>query len=341
MKGTAFWRPLPWQQDLWLEQTSLILQQRLPHALLMIGGAGIGKRWFARALIAFALCEQRSGYACGQCRSCVQLGAGTHPNASVVGVDGHLGLAPTADGHAEQGLVHWEPDEDRKRRDITIDAARSLIGTLGLASHYGSDRYALIEPADLLNASSANALLKTIEEPPAGTHLVLVTERPQALLPTLRSRCQRLRFAAPDEAAARAWMAEQGVRDDDALRLALGAPLRALELARGDGIALRRQWADLWSAVGSGRKDPLTAAAAIDKDSVGEHLQWAQQWLTEQLRAQLGAPLPRRESIAQMMQDVFDAQRRAAGNAQPQLLMESLFVRWLRLSRAAPPVATR
>jgi len=341
MTSAALWRPLPWQQDAWLEQTSLVLQQRLPHAILMVGGAGIGKRWFARALAAFALCEQRSGYACGQCRSCVQLAAGTHPNASVLGVHGHLGLAMHPDNHAEQGLAHWEPDEDRKRRDIPIDAARSLISKLGLASHYGSDRYAIIEPADLLNASSANALLKTIEEPPAGTHLLLVTERPQALLPTLRSRCQRLRFTAPDEATAQNWMAEQGVRDDDALKLALGAPLRALELAKGDGIAQRRQWADLWSSVSTGRKDPLTAAAAIDKDSLAEHLQWAQQWLTEQLRAQLSAPLAKRESIAQMMQDVFDAQRRAAGNAQPQLLMESLFVRWLRLSRAAQPTPVR
>jgi DNA polymerase-3 subunit delta' len=338
----ALWRPLPWQQELWLEQTSLILQKRLPHALLMVGGAGIGKRWFARALTAFALCEQRSGYACGQCRSCMQLAAGTHPNGAVLSVNGHFGLAMTADGQSEQGLVHWEPDEDRKRRDISIEAARSVIGRLGVASHYGGDRYTLIESADLLNASSANALLKTIEEPPAGMHLLLITERPQALLPTLRSRCQRLRFAPPDDAAAKAWMAEQGVRDDDALQLALGAPLRAIAL-HGEGIAVRRQWAELWAGVAGNRKDPLSAAAAIDKDSLAEHLLWAQQWLAEQLRGLLPQPdtQRRRESIAEMMQDVFEAQRRAAGNAQPQLLMESLFIRWLRLSRAAQAAPAR
>ncbi|MGH8445566.1 MAG: hypothetical protein ACREVL_09875 [Solimonas sp.] len=331
----ALWRPLPWQQELWLELSSLVLQKRLPHAILMVGGAGIGKRWFARALIAFALCEQRSGYACGQCRSCVQLAAGSHPNAALLGVDGHLGLAMTADSYAEQGLAHWQPDEDRKRRDISIEGARSLIAKLGFSSHYGSDRFALIEPADLLNANSANALLKTIEEPPAGMHLLLVTERPQALLPTLRSRCQRMRFARPDAAAAKSWMAEQGVRDDDALQLALGAPLRALELTQDDGIATRRQWADLWASVAGSRKDPLSAAAAIDKDAIAEHLLWAQQWLSGQLREALGQPSGRREAIALMMQDVFDAQRRAAGNANAQMLMESLFVRWLRLSRAA------
>lgn len=333
----ALWRPLPWQQERWLEASALVLQKRLPHALLLVGGAGVGKRWFARALAAFALCEQRSGYACGRCRSCVQLAAGSHPNASVLGVDGHLGLAITADGVAEQGLVHWQPDEERKRRDISIEAARSLIGKLGLASHYGGERFALIEPADLLNASSANALLKTIEEPPPGTHLLLVTERPQALLPTLRSRCQRLRFARPAAAEAQAWMAAQGVRDDDALELALGAPLRALALAGNEGVEIRRQWAELWSAVAGSRKDPLTAATAVDKDALAEHLAWAQQWLAARLRELLarGAAAEPREALALMLDEVVEAQRRAAGNAQPQLLMEALFVRWLRLGRGA------
>lgn len=335
--SAALWRPLPWQQERWLELTSLVLQQRLPHAMLLSGGAGIGKRWFARALIAFTLCEQRSGYACGHCRSCLQLAAGSHPNAALLGVDGHLGLAMTPDSFAEQGLVHWQPDAERKRRDISIEGARSLIAKLSLASHYGSAKCAMIEPADLLNASSANALLKTIEEPPAGTHLLLVSERPQALPATLRSRCQRIRFAPPETGVARAWMAEQGVRDEEALAFALGAPLRALALSADDGVAIRRQWAELWSAVATGRRDPLSAAAAVDKDRVAEHLSWVQSWLAGELRELLSreARAEQREALALMVQDVYDAQRRAAGNAQPQLLMESLFVRWMRLGRTA------
>lgn len=339
----AYWRPLPWQQALWLELSSMWLQQRLPHALLLIGSAGVGKRWFARALTAFALCERRSGYACGECRSCAQLAAGSHPNASVLSVNGHLGLAMTADGSAEQGLVHWQPDEDRKRRDISIEAARNLTGKFSLSTHYGSARFAIVDSADALNTSSVNALLKTIEEPPAGTHLLLISEKPQGLLPTLRSRCQKIRFPRPDVAVARAWMLEAGVRDELALELALGAPLRAVELAAGDGLELRRQWAELWSAVASSKKDPLTAAATIDKDALTEHLRWAQQWLAGQLREllQAGQAQARCEAVAQMAQDVVEAQRRAAGNAQPQLLMESLFIRWLRLARVAQPANIR
>lgn len=332
----ALWRPLPWQQARWLETTALVLQQRLPHALLLAGVGGTGKRWFARALIAFALCEDRHGYACGRCRSCLQLAAGSHPNAALVGVNGDLGLAMTEQGFAEQSLVHWQPDEERKRRDIGIDAARSLMARLSLASHYGSGKFALIEPAELLNASSANALLKTLEEPPAGTHLLLVSERPQALLPTLRSRCQWLRFPLPDVAAAQAWMAGQQAGDVEALDWALGAPLRAVALARGDGVTLRRQWSDLWSAVAAARKDPLSAAATVDKDALSEHLHWAQQWLSTQLRGLLtqGASAARREALALMIQEVIDAQRLAAGNANAQLLLEALLIRWLRLGRA-------
>lgn len=338
MSSVALWRPLPWQESLWLELSSLVLQKRLPHALLLVGGAGVGKRWFARALTAFALCEKPSGYACGSCRSCTQLAVGSHPNAAVLGVDGHLGLAITDDSVAEQGLIHWQPKPESKRRDIPIDGARSLSTQLLVGSHYGSGKFALIDPADLLNTSSANALLKTIEEPRPDTHLLLVSERPQALLPTLRSRCQRVRFATPDADTARRWMAEQGVRDEDALDLALGAPLRAVALQQSDGIAIRRQWAELWSGVASARKDPLTAAAAIDKESLAEHLQWAQHWLVTRLRELLLSPADaqQREGIAVMLQDVGEAQRRAAGNANPQMLMESLFIRWLRLGRTPP-----
>src|SRR3546814_4597451 len=150
-----------------------------------------------------------------------------------------------------------------------------------------------------------------------------------------RSRCQRVRFATPEAEVARNWMAKQGVRDEDALELALGAPLRAVALQQNDGIAIRHQWAELWSAVASARKDPLTAAAAIDKESLAEHLQWAQQWLVIRLRELLVTPAAasQREGVALMLQDVGEAQRRAAGNANAQMLMESLFIRWLRLGR--------
>ncbi len=332
------WTPLPWQQQAWLEITSLVLQKRLPHALLIGGPAGIGKRRFARALIAFALCSDRSGYACGRCRSCQQIAVGAHPDALLLSLDGLLGLAPTPLGRHEQGLVHWQPAEDRKRRDIAIDGARKLTERLALSAHYDGTRAALIDPADALNVNSVNALLKTIEEPPPATHLLLLSERPQALPATLRSRCQRVRLQAPDEAIARAWLQDQTGRDESAaLAAAYGAPLLALELSQGDALAEQRSWGELWIAVGRRRKDPVSAAASVDREAITAHLRWALGWLHTQFRERVlaGAAPAMVAAWTQVLDEVVEANRLASGNAQPQLLLESLFVQWLRLGPQA------
>ncbi len=336
---SALSKPLPWQHELWLELTSLALLDRLSHAQLLSGPAGIGKRHFARALVAFLLCEARSGYACGKCRSCMQLAVGAHPNASVLSPEGFLGLALTEDGHHEQGLVHWQPDEDRKKRDISIEATRHMIERMTLSNHYGGAKVIIVEPAEALNTNSVNSLLKTIEEPPAKTFLLLIAERPQSLAATLRSRCQRIRFAVPTAEESRSWLQEQGgISDAAALEESLGAPLRALEMARGDGLAQRREWLELWTAVAKQRRDPLTAAATVGKEQLAEHLSWVCAWLIGLLRgAVLDGASERSAALDQMLAEILEAQRRATGNAQPQLLMESLFVQWLRLGRHALP----
>ena len=328
-------RPLPWHNELWLELTALALQKRLSHALLLGGPAGVGKRVFARALAAFLLCEKRSGYACGQCRSCQQFAAGTHPDATELGVDGHVGMTAVADARPETLLIHWEPKPDSKRREISIDAVHSVITRLTQVSHYGGARVVLVEPAELLNESSANALLKLVEEPPPGTHILFVAERPSQLKPTLRSRCQRLRFALPDAGATLEWARERGLSlDADTLDEARGAPLAAVALLDGEGMQLRRQWQELWIAVARRKKDPLSAAASIDKDQLVAHLGWAYGWLLRLLRESVSEPTrDRSEALGEMLGEVIDARRRAATTASPQLLLESLMVLWWRLGR--------
>jgi len=330
-------RPLPWQQTLWLELTSLALQSRLSHALLLAGPAGIGKRHFARALAAFLLCEARSGYACGQCRSCTQMAAATHPDANLLSVDGHTALCLDPSGPPDAMLVHWEPRPESKRKDVSIGAVHSAIQQLTQVSHYGGARVVLIEPADLLNESSANALLKIVEEPPAGTHLIFISERPSQLKPTLRSRCQRIGMQPPTRELAIEWLEQQGgSAHAEALDEAGGAPLCALELSAGEGMAVRREWRDLWTAVARQQRDPITAAATIDKALLAEHLRWASQWLLQLLRSSVAdsnAPSEHRQGLDLMLGEVLEAQRRAAGTASPQLLLESLLVQWLRVGR--------
>ncbi|HSW11510.1 MAG TPA: DNA polymerase III subunit delta' [Solimonas sp.] len=329
-------QPLPWQQEIWLDLSALVLQKRLPQAMLLAGPAGVGKRQFARALAAFVLCESRSGYACGQCRGCAQLAVGNHPNALLLSREGLHGLALTDSGRHDTGLAHWIPDKDSKKRDITIDASRRMIEMISLSSHYQGARLVLVDPADALNENSVNALLKTIEEPPANTHLLLITERLQALKPTLRSRCQRLRFAAPEEAVGLEWLQQQLPTADAALlREARGAPLRALELAASDARGQAREWAELLGGVLALKQEPIGAAQRIGKDEVAAFMAWLPGWLTERLRQALtgGVALLPPPELHRLLQETIDARRRLEGNANPQMLLEALLVLASRQAR--------
>ncbi len=193
--------PLPWHREVW---ERLAAHERLAHALLLVGPAGVGKRVFAAALARRLVCEE--GRACGVCRSCRLALSDNHPD-----------ILP---------LVRAEGASE-----ITVDSARGLQDFVALRPHIAARRVALILDADHLNRSAANAILKTLEEPPPGSYLVLVSDAPARLLPTVRSRCQRLALGRPNEAQALAYLADHQVPDAGA-RLALthGAPLRAQAL---------------------------------------------------------------------------------------------------------------
>jgi DNA polymerase III subunit delta' len=334
---SALLRPLPWQHPLWLQLTAQILAGRLHHALLLTGAEGVGKRHFARALSAFLLCERRTGYACGECGSCQQFLAGTHPDAALVSVDGHLGLC--AGVRADQSLSHWTPDKDSRRKDIGIEAVRSLIAHLALSSHRGGARAVVVEPAEKLNGSSVNALLKTLEEPPPGAHFLLVSEQPALLKATLRSRCQRLALARPDAALAEAWLVAEGATDARALlRAANGAPLRALAALRTDRAQIEAQWRESMEKLAQRRESPLTVAADIGKTDAADFLRWLSGWLTEALRESVRSAPAGSAGLARLAPLVAESQRRLEGNAKPELVLEALLIQWwsLRRPRRAP-----
>ncbi|MDQ2695734.1 MAG: DNA polymerase III subunit delta', partial [Pseudomonadota bacterium] len=210
---------LPWHQDPWARLWERHRAGRLPHALLCCGPAGLGKRRFAQRFAQALLCQSPDGDGapCGRCRRCRLFAAGSHPD--------YLRLEP-----AEAG------------KSIAVDQVRRLGEFLGLTSHFGGFRPALLAPADSLNRNAANALLKTLEEPPAAGVLLLVTDAPSRLPATVRSRCQRLAFAPPDPAAALAWLAPQVGGHDPAVLLALagGSPLTALACSDAETLERRR-----------------------------------------------------------------------------------------------------
>ncbi|MBY0230160.1 MAG: DNA polymerase III subunit delta' [Gemmataceae bacterium] len=185
---------------------------RLAHAYLFAGPEGVGKKLFATELARALLCDEPPATlrACGECPSCAQIGAGTHPDFTVAG----------------------KPED---AHEFPIEAMREVCSFFSLRSARGKGRIVVIDDADDLNEESANCFLKTLEEPPPRSMLVLVGSGPERQLPTINSRCQVVRFAPMPDGFVRTVLDQAGI-DDPAMqarlvRLAGGSPGRALALA--------------------------------------------------------------------------------------------------------------
>ncbi len=182
----------------------------LHHAYLFAGPEGVGKGTVARLLAQAANCERADGDACGACPSCRKIARGVHPDVLVVERERDMARAG-----------RWEPKGGRTpSRDIVVDQIRELVDRrLSLRRFEGRRRFVLLDPADAMNPQSQNALLKTLEEPPPETTLVLVSSSADGLLPTVRSRCLRLPFAPLPAAAVEERLVAAG-RAPDLARLA-------------------------------------------------------------------------------------------------------------------------
>jgi DNA polymerase III subunit delta' len=203
--------PLPW---LAAPLQNALASQR-GHALLLHAAPGLGALPFALCLAQSFLCEAQAvgaalALACGRCGSCRLLHSHLHPDLSVL-------MPETLRRAHSWPLAEDKPDgDDAKRKpskQVRIDEVRALIDWSQKTSARGQGKVAVIHPADSLNVQSANALLKTLEEPPPGTRLLLTTADPASLLPTVRSRCQSLRLPEPTPDVAAAWLLGQGLGD--------------------------------------------------------------------------------------------------------------------------------
>jgi DNA polymerase-3 subunit delta' len=149
------------------------------------------------------------------------MGQGSHPDFRRLEPE----ILSESQDQQEEGSEKKKPS-----LEIKIEQVRGLTGFIAMTSHHGGAKVVLIHPAETLNVNAANALLKNLEEPPPGTYFLLVAHRWHQLLPTIRSRCERVMLPAPDLETARRWLAQQRVPDADlALAQAGGAPLAALE----------------------------------------------------------------------------------------------------------------
>lgn len=208
------------------------LRGRLPHALLIHGAQGVGKLALAERFAQLLLCEVagQGTEPCGTCHSCRWFLGANHPDVRFIEPEAFGRYAAQADEDEAVPAKAGKPSTE-----IKIEQVRALADFVNVGSHRGGRRVAVVHPAEDMNLSSANALLKSLEEPPAGAFFLLVSHRPARLLPTIRSRCVAVPVPAPDPGAAAAWLAAQGVKEPARwLAFAGGAPRRALEIASGD-----------------------------------------------------------------------------------------------------------
>lgn len=256
----------PWEQRLWQRLAGARAEGRLAHGLLFCGPAEAGHAALAARLARALLCQQPNpaGEACGECRSCRMMAGQTHADLR------HITLL--------------ERDDGRLKTEIGVEQIRELGQWFALTPQFGRGQVALIDPADRLNLSAANAVLKTLEEPAPERYLLLVCDQLQRLPATVRSRCQRVELVLPARAEALQWLREQGgaaEASERALDLADGNPRRALGLLQAGGLARVDEVLRDLHGVAGGHDTPTSVAQRWMADQPDERLQHAVRWVRD------------------------------------------------------------
>jgi DNA polymerase III subunit delta' len=212
-------KSLPWLQDNFDKLAELESTQQIGHAYLIQGQKGLGKESLVRDFSTYLFCQQNQEQAaCGHCQACHLLSAGTHPDFKFITV--------------EEGATQ-----------IKIEQIRDSRNFLANTPLLGKYKILFINFADKMNINAANALLKNLEEPAPDTLIFLLSHQPVLLLPTIRSRCQKIKISRPSEEIALSWL-QQHMNNDQAklcLQLAFGAPLQALIFADEERQHERRE----------------------------------------------------------------------------------------------------
>jgi DNA polymerase-3 subunit delta' len=310
-----------------------VATERPSPAYLVTGPAGVGKGVVANALVASLVCDRPDdGDACGTCPQCVRVAAGTHPDVRMV-----------------------EREEDR--RDIRTEQARDLTRWLALRPLMAGRQVALIDDAECLNEHGQNALLKTLEEPPGDSVLILVAAHPSLLLPTVRSRCQRVRLDPLPAEVVHRFLADRGVADD--VRAAVvaradGSPGRALGLIDDPHAAARRRMLEQLGRIETATAADLSGVAqALARDDMDVALETVVAWYRDLLglvaegpqamvrNVDAATPLDacaRRSAVPDVLdalETVCDTIRAVEGNANRVLALETMLLALRRIRRTA------
>ena len=316
----------PWLLPLWERWRSTHAAGRLPHALLVAGPPGSGKRELAETFVRGALCRTpAAGLPCGACPSCKQFAS-------------HRQLRRKS--HPD---IDWVTTS---RYSIGVDDIRAqVIARLAMKSSYDRFKFLVIEPAERMTRAASNALLKSLEEPPPDNALFLLSHQPGRLPPTIRSRCQKYVLPEPSPEEGRAWLLEQ--LEPDAAAAALeagdGLPMRALQMHRDGQVPQRAAFEKDLAAMLAGRQSESEFAAAWNARPAAEaaksdaeeeaprqagmdlRLAWLLTRAAEQARARAAAGAPAREILAALgrYRELLELRAAEAEAPAPQLHLEA------------------
>lgn len=322
---TFFSQPYPWQARQWQQLMAMLEGGTLAHALLLAGGAGTGKLDFAHALSNRLLCDTPGGdLACGQCKSCQLQKAGSHPDFKVL-----------------------SPEDNSKV--VKVDQIRALVDFINKKAQYSGYKVVIVSPAEAMNISASNALLKSLEEPGAKTVLLLLSHSPSRLMATIRSRCQKLTFPLPKENEALNWLSEQGVSAAQSLlSVAGGAPLKARDLDGSDVLEQRKEMAAALLSIRQGVLDPVVVASQWEKGLANESLKWLIAWTLDWVRVKLDQPVVNQDlqavlseiatslntaSIFTFCDALKEAREQVQSSSNPNinLMWDHLLIKWAQL----------
>lgn len=275
---------LSWSQPLLAKLDQLWSQEKMPPSLLITGDVGIGVSETAMALAQLLRCQQsKAGQRCGQCTDCHLINAASHPD-----------------------FLHIACETGKKQ--IGIDQVRRANEFATTRPQVARCKVILVSEAERLNTASANAILKTLEEPASSVVFILASERPGKLLPTIRSRCQTYVLPLPTQTQALSYLVDQP-EPERLLSLARNRPILAESLASAMGA--RETLLRLFSSLLSGEKNSVEVAAEMAKLEQTELFVWLQAWLVDLVRQCLhpGQHLQDPQGLASMIEHYPSADR--------------------------------
>ena len=310
-------RIAPWLEPIW----DSIDLAAFPNAVLIHGQSGIGKFEFSIELAKALLCEASQGAKpCNHCEACRWFDSANHPDFIALVPETHRKLLPHGNfdsdsespkkSKASQADSEGEATEKKEKKSISIEDARSAIEGLSIGSHRGGNRVILVYPLEMLRSDSANTLLKSLEEPPKNTIFILLADRLDRVLPTIRSRCRLLSAPRPDRISGLNWLRNQlkeiaGLKISDADIESIydeqgGAPYAVLDslIARHNKdekdeltIAIQASRYLLQAMSQGARINWLDAADKTQKARYSVLLATMQRWVSDlQSCAQMGSP---------------------------------------------------